>query len=152
MRTARLLPLVIGVIFVSCTAQTESGRVDELHLSLAELVKEAAPVSHGSQMFSIGKSEGMTKEYGYPLYRDLYDARIVLADEEQDGFLNRLSEAVEAAIESDGLRITERSKGEDYRGYLYRGNGKRGTLDLFAILDADRGTRILVLVSEQPHS
>jgi hypothetical protein len=153
MKIAWLIPIVLVFALTSCAGgdRTEVTAIDELELPLAELVKEAAPTSHATQMFVSGKADGMTKEYGYPFYQDLYDARIVLNDQERDGFMERLGEGIHAVIKADGLRITGSSRGEEHRGFLYHGNGKRGTLDLFTILDTEQGTRILILVSEQPY-
>ena len=153
MRIASLIPILLALALSSCTSgdQSEVTEIKELELSVAELVMEAAPTSHATQMFVSGKTDGMTKEYGYPFHQDLYDARIVLNDQERDGFMDRLSDGVQSVIKGDGLRITGRSEGGGHRGFLYHGNEKRGTLDMFTILDAEQGTRILILVSEQPY-
>jgi hypothetical protein len=153
MKVTLLIPVLIVLALSSCTSgdQSEVTEITELGLPLAELVKQAAPNSHATQMFAVGKTDGMTKEYGYPYHQDIYDARIVLIDQERDGFLDRLSEGVQSIIKEDGLRVTGSSRGGEHRGFLYHGNGKRGTLDMFTILDAEQGTRILILVSEQPY-
>jgi len=153
MKTTSSILILVALVLSSCTGgdQAEVTAIDQLELPLAELVKEAAPTSHAGQMFAVGRSDGMTREYGYPFHQDSYDTRIVLNEQERDGFMERVSEGIEAKIKNDGLRITGRSEGEEHRGFLYHGNGKRGTLDMFTILDAEQGTRILIIVTEQPY-
>jgi hypothetical protein len=147
-----IVPLLLAIALPSCTVKSELevDSITQLRIPLADIVQELAPDSHGQQMFAVGKSEGMTKEYGYPFHQDQYDASIVLTEEEADGFLVRLAERIRSVIEGDGLEVTGTSTGEDFTGYLYHGNGKRGTLDLFVIPTAERAVRILILVTEQP--